>query len=205
MKDTSTKKPTFYRTTLNSIKAQSRSSHHFSKRESYHFLGFSVQLSTPCCQHSTYRSLALSLCSSSPFPSPHLLCCSPGRAERTRCPYRRRENGQYTISVVLTFPLLRDGTSSFPVQVTWRVFKNRCSEIWGEQKPKEFRFPLLAPPDAVDTKVSIWEGEGGGIVREHQRQETGRWGSLCLDVAPLPCSPLGWRGNKMEPRREGER
>lgn len=123
------KKTTFDRTTLNSIKAQSHSSHHFRKRENYHFLGFSVQLSTPCYQHSTYRSLGLSLCSSSPFPSPHLLCYSPGKTERTRCSYRRRENGQYMASVVLTFPLLRDCTSSFPAQVTWRVFKNRCSEI----------------------------------------------------------------------------
>lgn len=148
-KTSAQKKTTFYRTTLNSIKAQSHSSHHF--RESYHFLGFSVQLSTPCCQHSTYRSLGLSLCSSSPFPSPHLLCYSPGKAERARCPHRRQRT-----AVVLTFPPLRDCTSSFPAQVTWRAFKNRCSEIWGEQKPKEFRFPLLDPPDAVDTKVSIW-------------------------------------------------
>lgn len=194
MKDISTKKPTFYRTTLNSIKAHS--SHHFRKRESYHhFLGFSVPLSTPCCQDSTYRSLAVSLCCSSPFPSPHLLCYSPGKAERARCPSRRQRT-----AVVLTFPPLRDCTSSSPAQVTWRAFKNRCSEIWGEQKPKEFRFPLLDPPDAVDTKVSIWEGEGGGIVRA---SKAGDWEM----GFPLPRrgSPLGWRGNKMEPRREGER
>lgn len=67
------KPPTFCRTTLNSVKAQSHSSHHFSKRENYNFLGFSAPLSAPCCQHSTCRSLGLSLCSSSPFPSSALL------------------------------------------------------------------------------------------------------------------------------------
>lgn len=55
---------------------------YFTKRENYDFLGFLAQLPTPCCQHSTDRSLALSLCGSSPFPSSALLLSKTCRKNR---------------------------------------------------------------------------------------------------------------------------
>lgn len=64
-------------------------------------------------------------------------------------------------SMVLTFPLLRDCTSSFPVQVSWRAFKIDAQKS-EETESRESRFlleiGLLAPPDAVDIKVNMIKG-----------------------------------------------